>query len=167
MYKVMLLSILIFFLYKWKAMEYTRNEVTAMDSVLNITVLGIVSACRLLKSPVGVTTRRENRERWAVALKLRGKTYYNVNGKQILSDRHHPVILPKGCSYCWQCTEPGECIIVDFDAVSEDSSVYSFEISDNSFLVNTFSRIENCLHLPRVGSHLECNICCMRCCCFL
>ncbi len=127
-----------------------------IDSVLDITVTNVISVYRLLRSPVGVTTYRHNRERWAVLLKLGGKTYYNVDGKEILSDRLHPVILPKGCSYSWTCTEPGECITIEFDALTSGTEVLSFEIADNSFVVNSFSKIEKTLHAGYRGGALEC-----------
>ncbi len=127
-----------------------------INSGFDIVVTKVISANRLLKSPVGITTYRKNRERWAVILKLGGKTFYRVDEKEILSDHLHPVILPKGCSYSWQCVEPGECIIIEFDATTQSQQVLSFEISDNSFFTNAFSKIEKCLHLTQVNDSLEC-----------
>lgn len=128
-----------------------------INSVINITVTNVLSTNRLLTSPVGVITTRHSRERWAVVLKLGGKTFYTVNGKQILSDALHPVILPKGCSYSWKCVEPGECIIIEFEALEIANNIYSFKIADNSYIVNTFSKIEDCLNLQHPDFKLECN----------
>ena len=48
-----------------------------IETVLaNLTVTEIYSVNRLLKSPVGVMTDRKNRSNWALALKMKGKTYY-------------------------------------------------------------------------------------------
>ena len=79
-----------------------------VHSVSNLTINKVIFANRLLDSPVGITINRESRERWALILKIKGKTTYTANGKTILSDGLHPLILPKGCSYSWKCTEPGE-----------------------------------------------------------
>ncbi len=127
-----------------------------VNSVADIIITKIFSANRLRNSPVGITIHRHNRNGWAVALKTNGKTIYTVDGNSILSDRLHPVILPKGCSYSWQCVEPGECILIEFDATTEAQQIFSFEIADNSFITNAFSRIEKCLHSPHVTDTLEC-----------
>ncbi|MBQ8559711.1 MAG: helix-turn-helix transcriptional regulator [Tyzzerella sp.] len=128
-----------------------------IDSVINITITNVAFAIRLLKSPIGITTNRPNRERWAISLKLGGKTFYTINGKQILSDALHPVILPKGCSYSWKCVEPGECIIIEFEALESACNIFSFKISDNSYIVNAFKKIEKSLNLKNANSRLECN----------
>lgn len=127
-----------------------------IKSVVEITITDVVAANRLRRSPVGITTHRTLRERWALVLKREGKTYYNVGGKEILSDALHPIILPKGCSYSWKCVEPGECLIIEFDALTEEDVVFPFEVADNSFIVNAFSKIEKDLHLPFRNGVLEC-----------
>lgn len=126
------------------------------DSVFHITVTGVVSANRLLKSPIGVTTCRHNRERWAIALKCSGKTYYYQDGNEILSDCLHAVIMPKGSTYSWKCTEPGECVIIEFDAPQTESELFSFEIADSSFITSAFSKIEKSLNSRQSVCQLEC-----------
>jgi AraC-like DNA-binding protein len=127
-----------------------------VNSVANITITKVFSANRLMNSPVGITIHRHNRNGWAIALKLQGKTIYTVGNKNVLSDSLHPVILPKGCDYSWVCQEPGECLIIEFDSDSKDSTLYSFEISDNSAIVNAFSKIEKSIHRQKPYHRLEC-----------
>ncbi len=127
-----------------------------IDYVTDITVTKVISTVRLLKQANGLTTYRHKRDSWAIALKLSGKTFYNINGKQILSDALHPVILPKGCSYSWKCVEPGECIIIEFDAIKSADNILSFEIADNSYIVNTFTKIEKGLNSQFETDKLEC-----------
>lgn len=128
-----------------------------IHSVTNLTINKVFSANRLLNSPVGITTHRNDREGWAVVLKIKGKTIYTVGNKQVLSDDLHPVILPKGCSYSWKCIEPGECIIIEFEAENTETTFTSFEIKDNSLLVNNFSKIEKSLSTKKMCHRLECN----------
>ncbi len=125
-------------------------------SVSDLVITEIFSANRLRNSPIGIITHRQNRNGWAVVLKTKGKTIYTVGDKQILSDRLHPVILPKGCSYSWKCIEPGECIIIEFDADLADPEVMFFEIKDNSFIINNFSKIEKSLSTKNSYYKLEC-----------
>ena len=89
-------------------------------------------------------------------MKLEGKTIYTAEGKEVLSDSSHPVILPKGCDYSWICKEPGECLIIEFDADIKDTTIFSFEIGDNSTVVNTFSKIEKSINKQTPYCQLEC-----------
>ena len=127
-----------------------------INSVADIRVAKVLSANRLMNSPVGVTTHRRNRKRWAVALKLRGRTIYTFGEKTILSDSLHPVILPKGSDYSWMCEEPGECLIIEFDGDRQGADGISFEISDNSAIVNAFCKIEKSMNKRKPYYQLEC-----------
>ena len=127
-----------------------------INSVADITVTDVSSSLRIINSPVNVTVKRSNRERWAVAMKISGKTVYNCNGKEILSDKFHPVILPKGCSYSWKCTEPGVCLIIDFHALESGTEILGFTISDNTFFTSAFSKIENALNHKTNDYKIEC-----------
>ena len=128
-----------------------------INSVANLCIKKIISTNRLLNSPVGFTTYRTNREGWALILKVNGKTIYTVNGKDIVSDCFHPIILPKSCDYSWKCVEPGECITIEFEADEEEKEFSSFEIKDNSIIINAFSKIEKSLSAKKIYYKQECN----------
>ena len=124
--------------------------------VSNLVISDIYSAIRFTDSPIGVTNTRRNRDAWAIALKTEGKTIYKVGGKEILSDKTHPVILPKGCDYTWRCIERGECIIIDFDADITHNDFESFNKSDTTLIVGNFAKIEKALNRKSRGYKLEC-----------
>ena len=128
-----------------------------IHSVSNLVITKIFSVNRLLNSPIGITTHRHNRKCWAIVLKAKGKTIYSFGDKQVLSDRLHPLILPKGCSYSWKCVEPGECIIIEFDANIVESELMSFEIKDNNSIIKNFLKIEKSLSTKKPCYRLECN----------
>ena len=125
-------------------------------SDFNLTVTKIISANRTVSAPVSVTTVRHNRERWALSLKANGKTIYNINGKELLSDSTHPILLPKGSNYSWKCIEPGECLIIEFEAIGNEIDITSFEIKDNSILIRNFTKIKKCLTQKKAYHELEC-----------
>lgn len=58
---------------------------------------------------------RKNRENSALIIKYEGETYYINNGKKIYSNNNHIVLLPKGCSYKWECIQQGHFISIEFD----------------------------------------------------
>lgn len=127
-----------------------------MDSVSDLVVTRVVAANRLRNSPVGITTYRKNRDRWAVALKVKGRTVYTVGGKEVVADSLHPVVMPKGCSYYWTCTDPGECFFIEFEAEGALDYFESFEISDPAPIVTAFSKIEKSLSAKRPYYKQEC-----------
>ena len=126
------------------------------DVISSLVATEILAAHRLLQSPVGVSTRRTDRERWAITLKLRGKTCYTAGGQTFLSDSRHPVILPKGSTYTWTCVEPGECIIIEFDAAQKSEELFSVEVGDSSLISASFDRIEWLLDMKTPQWHAEC-----------
>jgi len=127
-----------------------------VHSASDIVITKVLSANRLLHSPVGVTTYRHQRERWALALKVEGKTIYTIEGKDIVSDSTHPVILAKGSNYSWKCIRPGACLIIEFEAISQQSECLSFEVSDSNVVSDTFYKIEKRLNGSADYQELEC-----------
>ena len=59
---------------------------------------------------------RKNRENSALIIKYEGETYYINNGKKIFSNNEQIVLLPKGCSYKWECIKKGNFISIEFDS---------------------------------------------------
>ena len=114
-----------------------------VDFGSEMTPVSVISSYRLLSSPVGVVTRQKHRKCWGIALKAGGRTVYTQDGKQILSDKNHIVLLPKGARYDWTCYDQGECIVIDFDALEEGHAVRCVEVNDNSFFLAAFGKLEN------------------------
>ena len=130
-----------------------------MDPIQSLTVTKVTAANRLRKSPVGVSTTRKCIKQWALVLKREGQTfYYTADGKEIRSDKYHPAILPKGSFYRWTCTEPGECLLIEFDALTEANTVFSFEVVDSGFFEHAFVKIEKSLHRQMPQTDVECKM---------
>lgn len=123
---------------------------------LTITVTKVVSANRLYNNVTDAPYHRHSRNRWAVVLKRTGKTYYSSGGQTILSDARHPVILPRGSCYSWQCAEAGECLLIEFDAPQTSETILPFSLSDTSLFENTFAEIQKNLHIASATAHLTC-----------
>ncbi len=122
----------------------------------DITITKVISAVRLINSPVGVVSHQVDRIRWAVILKRQGETLYTANGKQFLSDSLHPVLMPKGCSYSWKCLEAGECVIIEFDALERGEDPISLEVSDSDFISAAFEKIDKSLHSDKDNREIKC-----------
>ena len=121
----------------------------------DITVQRVHAANLLYNNASENVVHQKNRKRWAVVLKNTGATYYTVDGRQILSDKNHPVILPKGCCYSWKCVESGVCLMIDFDAPEECRELLPFEVADNNFIVREFHALQRLLASETPSAALE------------
>ena len=121
----------------------------------SLTPFRVISSYKLLSSPVGVVTRQKCRICWGIALKSGGKTLYRQDGKEILSDKAHIVLLPKGAQYEWICREPGACLVVDFDAPEGSHAIRCVEIEDDSFFRAAFAKLEACMNREQPLGHFE------------
>ena len=123
---------------------------------LKVTVTAVVATNRFSNNVTETPIFRRNRNRWAVALKRTGRTYYTSGGRRVVSDAQHPVILPKGSCYSWECVEAGECLLIEFDAPESREAVMSFSFSDSALFEKTFAEIRKNLPLPGVEAGLAC-----------
>lgn len=111
---------------------------------LNDLVVTAVSASYRSRSTAGARRRTDRRPHWALVLKTEGSTVYRAGGETVRSDAAHPVILPAGLDYEWECRETGDFLMVEFDATVKDDRIWSFSVPDTAGLVRRFSQIERC-----------------------
>ena len=121
----------------------------------DITVQRVTAANRLYNYASDIAVHQKNRKRWAVVLKNTGTTYYAVEGRQVLSDRYHPVILPGGCDYSWKCVEEGACLLIEFDGPKSCKDIFSFEVADSGFIVREFEAIQRILAADGPTAQIE------------
>ncbi len=116
----------------------------------NLVITKVYGAHRIINSRKGIISKRLLRERWAFALKVQGHTVYKFKQSTIHSDALHPVLLPKGSSYDWECLEEGVCYIIEFDSPITYESPIPLYVSENSLIKKSFLRIEQNLatHSP-------------------
>ena len=86
---------------------------------------------------------RQNRPAWAFIIKYEGETEYVCKGKKIISNATNIVILPKSCSYTWQCTQSGFFHIIEFDANAVFDEIITFKYENTDKLTSIFRKIED------------------------
>lgn len=64
----------------------------------------------------GYKGNRINRGNSALIIKYEGETCYLNNGKKIFSNKEQIVLLPKGCSYKWECVKKGHFLSIEFSS---------------------------------------------------
>ena len=113
----------------------------SLDILANLVITKVYSASTLY-TPEKTKTKRNDRPRWAVVIKYEGETMYTYNGKHVLSDLNHMVILPKGCSYEWECTKPGHFSIIEFESESVFCEPISFTVKHGEKFLKHFKELE-------------------------
>ena len=93
-------------------------------------------------TPENTRIKRKNRPNWALVLKYEGETVYVANGKRILSDANHLVLLPMGCSYDWYCTASGHFCIIEFDSPKEASGPISVTVKSSERILKMLRELE-------------------------
>lgn len=123
--------------------------------VLSNLVITKVDSASTFYNPQTKKSRRIDRPCWAVVIKYEGETIYNSNGKQFLSDLHHMVILPKGCTYDWQCTCPGHFSIIEFRCDKTYNEPIPFHVKNEEKILKKFKELEYKRNLKKPMVELE------------
>lgn len=99
--------------------------------------------------------KKKDRQRWAVVIKYEGETVYTSNGKHFLSDINHVTILPKGCTYEWQCTEAGHYSIIEFECDLSFAEPLTFFVKNGEQILKMFKELEYKWNFKKAMTELE------------
>ena len=113
----------------------------SLDILANLVITKLYSVSTLY-TPENTRTKINDRPRWAVVTKYEGETIYTSNGKSFLSDLNHMVILPKGCSYDWECTKSGHFSIIEFESEPVFCEPISFTVKHGEKFLKQFKELE-------------------------
>ena len=126
----------------------------AINNLSDLVITKVYSVSTLY-TPENTKLKRNSRERWAAVIKYEGETVYSSNGKRFLSDIEHIVILPKGCSYEWQCTRSGLFSIIEFESESTFCEPISFSVKNGEKILKKFKDLEYKRNLKKPMVELE------------
>ena len=111
------------------------------DILSNLVITRVRSASTMY-NPEKTKAKNSNRPRWAVVLKYEGETVYTSNGKRFRSDINHAIILPKGCTYEWECTKSGHFSIIEFESEQTYCEPLTFHIKHDEKILRSFKNLE-------------------------
>lgn len=126
-----------------------------LDILSDLIITKICSAATMYYE-AGTKNKRINRERWSVTLKFEGETEYLANGKNYRSDKNNIMILPKGCSYEWQCTKSGNFCFVEFDCDKEYDGIFCLPVGNSEKILRMLKEIEHKRALKKPMCEAEC-----------
>ncbi|MBE5783804.1 MAG: helix-turn-helix transcriptional regulator [Clostridiales bacterium] len=108
-----------------------------------------------LYSPAGKRSRKADRSRWAIVIKYEGKTLYTSGDISFQSDKQHLVVLPKGCTYEWQCTQAGHFYIIEFDSLKAYPAPLTFFVKNSDRILKIFKELEYVRNLNHPMMEME------------
>ena len=111
-------------------------------SLLSDLVITNVISVSTMYSPTGKKAKRKDRSRWAILIKYEGETVYRARGKRFLSDAYHIAVLPRGCSYEWQCTRAGHFCSIEFECELSGDEPITVPIKSSEKLLRLFKELE-------------------------
>ena len=112
---------------------------TEVLSNLVITKVHSISTIYTLKGTCG---KRIDRPSWAIAIKYEGETFYHFDNVSLRSDIKNIIVLPKGCSYEWECTKAGHFSIIEFDSETSLSEPLQFPIVNAAHILKRVQNLE-------------------------
>ena len=86
--------------------------------------------------------KRNNRQNWAIVIKYEGETLYDTGRKIYISNVNNLVILPKGCSYEWCCTNSGHYSIIEFESALTCNDIFVFSVKNSEKILKLFKELE-------------------------
>lgn len=110
--------------------------------ILSDLIITKVYSATTMYTEKNTKTKRNNRSCWALVIKYEGETIYTVKEKNYLSDINNLVILPKGCSYDWHCTQSGHYLIIEFESELVCHNIFSFPVKHGEKILKLFKDLE-------------------------
>ena len=125
-----------------------------IDLLSNLVITKVNSAFSMY-TPKDTKTKRKDRPCWAVVLKYEGETVYTAGGKDILSDANHIVLLPRGCTYDWECKKAGHYSTVEFECDTTYSEPISFYVKNSEKILKMFKDLEHNRNSKKTLTEIE------------
>ena len=84
----------------------------------------------------------QNKECWAIVVRISGKAIFVCNGKRLISDAENVLILPKGSSYYFDVAEKWTYTLLEFDAEQCGNDLFSLPIGNSERVLKPLNRLQ-------------------------
>ncbi len=125
------------------------------DEILSDLIIKRIHSISDIYTERKASSKRRNRQLWALVIKYEGETRYISNGREYISDINNIAVLPKGCDYDWQCVESGHFVIVEFECEKVCREIFSFNVKNGEPFLNTVKKMERARALKKTAYRLE------------
>jgi len=95
-------------------------------------------------SPKGKVSQIHNRKHYSLSLCIEGQITYHIRDKQVVQDRNHVMLLPKGQSYSVHVNTAGLFPVMDFEAPDLDcQEIIAFPIANPESYIRQFQALKD------------------------
>ena len=112
------------------------------SEILSDLIITKVYSATTMYTEKNAKTKRNNRQNWAFVIKYEGETLYDTGRKIYISNVNNLVILPKGCSYEWCCTNSGHYSIIEFESALTCNDIFVFSVKNSEKILKLFKELE-------------------------
>lgn len=123
--------------------------------ILSKMIITKVHAVSTMYTPEGTKIKRTDRPCWGLVLKYEGETVYTAGKDSYVSDPLHPILLPKGCTYDWECTRAGHFCIIEFDGTLHAPLPIRVHLKSNERILRAMKDLEHRRTLKHPYTELE------------
>ena len=114
-----------------------------MDLFKNITVTDITQIVTI-NYPKGKTTNIENRNLYGLSFCTEGQIVYNINGKDVISDKNVVVLLPKHGTYTLYGTKGGIFPLINFQCDNfEIDTIISLPLNELDEYISRYEKLKS------------------------
>ena len=113
-----------------------------MENIFDKLVVTEVCDVHTVHNPTGKSSAITNRKSYGISFCREGKIIYTHNGRDVVEDNAHAVILPQGESYTLFCKEGGAFPVIEFfcDGALCDTIV-SLHVANVSELISNYEKM--------------------------
>ena len=124
------------------------------DLLSDLVITNVASVSTLYNSKNN-GARRIDRPCWAMIIKYEGETVYTSCETKFISDFSHIVILPRGCSYEWRCTESGHFCALEFESEATYHRPIVFAVKNGEKILKMLKDLEHKCNIKNPLSRIE------------
>lgn len=125
-----------------------------MKTYLYDLIIHNVLAANRISLKKGANSKKINKETTGILIQSQGATTFKQKGNEFILDRNHIVVLPKGCSYEYLCSENSTCYIIELNTpFLTENNILSVSITNTEEFISIFNRIEHSLNFKENGQH--------------
>ena len=92
-----------------------------------------------------------------ILIKKKGSSEYVIDGKKYIANKENIIFIPAGTEYSMYVYRPGECVMIEFDALnSGEASACEFFTGDDKDVADTVKSIFHYWKLKGPAYHSKC-----------
>ena len=123
--------------------------------ILSDLIITRVRSVSTMYSPENKGGKRIDRSCWAIIIKYEGETVYTSSKKQRISNLSHIMLLPKGCSYEWKCTQAGHFLALEFESELTYHEPLAFPVKNGEKILKMVRELEHKRNIRKPMTRIE------------